>query len=192
MSKTKRITALIGAMLVAPVWAQSSSPLTIQEWTIMQGNLKRAEYANKLREEQKKGADGPVAVVLDRTCDDDLRMSAVYGVGHNLRADFVYRGATVTLSPGGDADMGGWSVKELTPTRALMVKKNKSSKALKTCPLYLSAAARDFSAPIAPLTGAGDSHVRVPPISPVSTLDAASEAGVATSSQKPGLIGGSK
>jgi hypothetical protein len=167
MSKNKLIMALLGAFVTASVMAQTS-PLTIEEWTLMQGELKRAEHANKLREELKKGATGPAPILLDKTCDEDLQMSAVYGMGRNLRADFIYRGATVTLSPGGEADMGGWFVKELTPTRALMVKRTKGAKSVKTCPLYLSAGTRDFTAPVVPAIRASEVQVQVPPISPVA------------------------
>jgi hypothetical protein len=180
MSKNELLLAMIGVLLTSAAAAQSSTPLTIQEWTLMQGDLKRAEHANKLREEQKKGAEGPAPVVVAHTCDEDLQMSAVYGMGSNLRADFIYRGATVTLSPGGEADMGGWFVKELTATRALMIKRNRGAKAVKTCPIYLSAGARDFTAPVLPIS-ASDVQVQVPPISPA--------AGVA---QKPALLGGIK
>lgn len=181
MSKNKLLTALIGVLMTGAAMAQSSTPLTLQEWTLMQGDLKRAEHANKLREEQKKGAEGPAPVVIAHTCDEDLRMSAVYGMGRNLRADFIYRGATVTLSPGGEADMGGWFVKELTPTRALMVKRSRGAKAVKTCPIYLSAGARDFTVPVVPMAGASDVQVQVPPITPV-----------AGAVQKPVALGGVK
>lgn len=167
MSKNKFLIMLLGALVTAPVMAQTS-PLTIEEWTLMQGELKRAEHANKLREELKKGATGPAPILLDKTCDEDLQMSAVYGMGRNLRADFIYRGATVTLSPGGEADMGGWFVKDLTPTRALMVRRTKGAKSVKTCPLYLSAGSRDFSAPVVPVVRASDVQMQVPPISPVA------------------------
>lgn len=185
MSKNKLLIALVSTLLGGAAIAQSSAPLTIEEWTLMQGDLKRVEHANKLREEQKKGADGPAPfAVVAHTCDEDLQMSAVYGMGRNLRADFVYRGATVTLAPGGEADMGGWSVKELTPTRALMVKHGKSSKAAKTCPIYLSAGARDFTVPVvAPVTSSSDVQVQVPPITPV---------GSAAAGQKSVALGGAK
>jgi hypothetical protein len=197
MSKNKLLIALISAFLASPVLAQSSTPLTIQEWSIMQGNLKRAEYENKLRDERKKGAEGPAPVVVDRSCDEDLQMSAVYGVGRDLRADFIYKGATITLAPGATADMGGWSVKELTGSRALMVRKVKGSKSVKTCSLYRSASTRDYSAPVAPLTGAGDSHVQVPPISPVAVPAAAGAggsagSGAAVAGQKPVVVGSAK
>lgn len=183
MSKNKLIIALFSAQLAGAVMAQTS-PLTIQEWTLMQGDLKRAEHANKMREEQKKGAQGPAPAVLEKTCDDDLQMSAVYGMGRNLRADFIYRGATVTLSPGGEADMGGWFVKDLTPTRALMLKRLKGSKSVKTCPLYLSAGSRDFTVPVVPIVRASDVQMQVPPISAVAVPTPAA--------QKPGLLGSAK
>lgn len=180
MSKNKLLITLVGFLMTGTALAQSSTPLTIQEWTLMQGELKRAEHVNKLREEQKKGAEGPAPVVIAHTCDEDLQMTAVYGMGRNLRADFIYRGATVTLSPGGEADMGGWFVKELTPTRALMVKRSRGAKSVKTCPIYLSAGARDFTAPVLPIT-ASDVQVQVPPISPAAGVP-----------QKPALLGGVK
>jgi len=193
MSKNKLLIVLIGTVLGGPALAQSSTPLTIQEWTVMQGNLKRAEYANKLREEQKKGVEGlaPIPIVVDRSCDEDLQMSAVYGMGRNLRADFIYKGATVTLSPNGEADMGGWSVRELTPTRATMVRKIKGSKSVKTCSLYLSAGSRDYSTPVVPLTSASDNHVQVPPISPAATQPQAAS-GSTGAGQKPALVGSAK
>lgn len=175
--------ALLGAHLAGAAIAQST-PLTIQEWTLMQGELKRAEHANKMREERKKGTEGPAPVVVDRTCDDDLQMSAVYGMGRNLRADFIYRGATVTLSPGGEADMGGWFVRELTPTRAVMVKRQPGSKKVKTCPLYLSAGARDFTVPVVPVTGASGIQPQVPPISAVASPAASGQATVAAGAAK--------
>jgi hypothetical protein len=181
MSKTKLLIALLGVHLASGALAQST-PLTIQEWTLMQGDLKRAEHANKMREERKRGAEGPAPVVVDRTCDDDLQMSAVYGMGRNLRADFIYRGATVTLSPGGQADMGGWYVKDLTPTRALMVKRGKNAKDVKSCPLYLSAGTRDFTVPVVPVVSASNIPAQVPPISAVAPVNGG----------QPGSVGGSK
>lgn len=167
MSKTKLMIALLAAHLIGVVQAQT--PMTIQEWSLKQSELKRAEFANKLRETQQKGnPDQAQTVATVRTCDDDLQMSAVYGMGKNLRADFIYRGATVALSPGGDADMGGWFVQELTPTRAIMVKRGKGT-AVKRCPLYLSAGTRDFTAPVTPMTMASDVPLQVPPITPVAS-----------------------
>jgi hypothetical protein len=178
MSKTKVLIALLGMHLAGAVLAQTT-PLTVQEWTLQESEIKRAEWANKLREERQKGnpdkANAPV--VADRTCDDDLQMSAVYGMGRNLRADFIYRGATVTLQPGGDADMGGWSVRELSATRAVMVKRTKSRNGgvnVKTCPLYLSAGARDFTAPVTPLVNSGEVQEQVPPIRPITAPAAGS------------------
>lgn len=171
MSKTKVLIALLGMHLAGAALAQTT-PLTVQEWTLQESEIKRAEWANKLREERQKGnpekANAPV--VADRTCDDDLQMSAVYGMGKNLRADFIYRGATVTLQPGGDADMGGWSVRELTATRAVMVKRTKTAKGVtvKSCPLYLSAGTRDFTAPVTPLVSSGDVQEQMPPIRPIA------------------------
>ena len=182
MSKTKLMTALLSVLLAGAVQAQT--PMTVQEWTLKQSELKRAEFANKLREAQQKGSSDQVqGIAVARTCDDDLQMSAVYGMGKNLRADFIYRGATVTLSPGGDADMGGWFVQELTATRAIMVKRGKG-KSVKRCPLYLSAGTRDFTAPVTPLTVAADVQPQVPPISPVAAP--ASGNGNATKSAAPG------
>jgi hypothetical protein len=185
MSKNKLLIALIGVHLASAALAQTT-PMTIQEWTLMQAQLKRAEQANKLRDEQKKGADAPVPVAVARACDEDLQMVAVYGIGRNLRADFMYKGATVTLSPGGEGEMGGWSVKELTPTRAMMVKRGRNAKSAKTCPLYLSAVSHDFSAPVVPLSSSSD--VQVPPISPVAT-PAPIQAGAA---QKANAAGAAK
>lgn len=187
MSRNKLLIALIGVHLAGGALAQTT-PMTIQEWTLMQAQLKRAEQANKLRDEQKKGVDAPAPVVVANTCDMNLQMVAVYGMGHNLRADFMYKGATVTLSPGGEGDMDGWSVKELTPTRATMVKRGRNAKAARPCPLYLSAASRDFSAPIVPLTSASD--VQVPPITPVSTSTAS--AAQAGAMQKGAVAGTAK
>lgn len=187
MSKNKLLIALIGVHLAGAALAQTT-PMTIQEWTLMQAQLKRAEQANKLRDEQKKGADAPVPVAVAHSCDEDLQMIAVYGMGRNLRADFVYKGATVTLSPGGEGEMGGWSVRELTPTRATMVKRGRNAKSAKTCPLYLSAASHDFSAPIVPMTSASD--VQVPPITPVSTSSTSTAQAGAV--QKPAVAGTAK
>lgn len=187
MSKNKLLIALIGVHLAGAALAQTT-PMTISEWTLMQAQLKRTEQANKLREEQKKGADAPVPVAVAHTCDEDLQMVAVYGMGHNLRADFLYKGATVTLSPGGEGEMGGWSVKELTSTRALMVKRGRNAKSAKMCPLYLSAASHDFSTPIVPMSTG--SEVQVPPIAPVSTLSAVQ--GGAGVSQKAVVVGTAK
>ena len=180
MSKNKLLIALIGVHLASAALAQTT-PMTIQEWTLMQAQLKRAEQANKLRDEQRKGADTPVPVAVARACDEDLQMVAVYGIGHNLRDDFMYKGATVTLSPGGEGEMGGWSVKELTPTRATMVKRGR-----KACPIYLSAASHDFSAPIVPMSSTSD--VQVPPIAPVSTSTAVQAGAV----QKSAVAGTAK
>lgn len=175
MSKTKILIALLGMHLAGAALAQTT-PLTVQEWTLQESEIKRAEWANKLREERQKGnpEKANASVLADRTCDDDLQMSAVYGMGRNLRADFIYRGATVTLQPGGDADMGGWSVRELTATRAVMVKRIRTSKgvSVKTCPLYLSAGTRDFTAPVTPLVSSADVQEQVPPIRPIAAPSA--------------------
>ena len=187
MSKSKLLIVLVGVQLAGFALAQTT-PMTIQEWTLTQAQIKRAEQANKLRDEQKKGADAPVPVAVARSCDEDLQMIAVYGMGRNLRADFMYKGATVTLSPGGEGEMGGWSVKELTPTRATMVKHGRNAKSAKTCPLYLSAASHDFSAPVMPMASASD--VQVPPIAPVSNVSAS---GAQTGAvQKTALPGNAK
>lgn len=176
-----------------PAFAQTTGPMTIQEFTNRQAEIRRAEMESKLQETQhKNNPTTPVAAPIARTCDDDLTMYAVYGIGRNLRADFGYRGATITAAPGDQADMGGWTVEELTPTRAIMVKaavtgkrKGKHSEAAaKRCPLYLSAGVRDFAAPPSS-TAPTDTAVQVPPISPMSSpVASAAKAGAAAGSVK--------
>lgn len=188
MLRTKLAFAVLAACAAAPAFAQNAAPLTIQEWTNRQAEIKRAEMESKLNEVRNKGTASssgtassapatpvPAAVTTARTCDDDLSMSAVYGIGKNLRAEFTYRGAVMTAAPGDHADMGGWMVEELTPTRATMIKNRATGKGrgkhaeLKRCPLYLTGGVRDFAAPPAPAAVAAqvDTSVQVPPISPV-------------------------
>lgn len=186
MSKTKLIFAGLLAAAVSSAFAQSvtqagSGPMTIQEWTNKQAEIKRAELESKLEEARHKGnaasSPVPVAAPVARTCDDDLAMYAVYGIGRNLRADFGYRGATITAAAGDHADMGGWTVEELTPSRAIMVRTGSKGKgkskgsALVRCPLYLSSGVRDFAAPptMPTMQASTDSSLSVPPISPVSS-----------------------
>jgi hypothetical protein len=167
-------------IVLSPAYAQAASetmsgPMTIQEFTNRQADIKRAEMESKLEEARRKGnpssqASPPVTGPVARTCDDDLSMYAVYGIARNLRADFGYRGATITAAAGDHVDMGGWSVEELTATRALMVKR--TGKKVIRCPLYLSAGVREFAAPLPspqPRTpSVPESSVEVPPIFPVS------------------------
>lgn len=176
MSKTKlSLLALLTAANVS-AFAQSvsqsgSGPMTIQELTNRQADIQRAKLDSELDEARHKSnpaapASAPVADSSARACDGDLAMYAVYGIGRNLRADFQYKGATITAGPLDHADLGGWVLEELTPTRALMVKRQ--GKKLVRCPVYLSAGVREFAA--APSTpAAADSSVQVPPISPITT-----------------------
>lgn len=181
------------ACAAMPAFAQSTGPMTIQEFTNRQAEIRRAEMNSKLQEaERKNNPAAPVAAPIARTCDDDLTMYAVYGIGRNLRADFGYRGATITAAPGDHADMGGWTVEELTPTRAIMVKAAAASKrkgkqnvaVAKRCPLYLSSGVRDFAAPPT-VPASTDAAVQVPPITPMSSpVSGAPKAGAAAGSLK--------
>jgi hypothetical protein len=190
MSKTKLSVALLLICAAMSAFAQSNGPMTIQEYTNRQAEIRRAEMESKLLESQRKNHPAvAVAAPIARTCDDDLTMYAVYGIGNSLRADFGYRGATITAAPHDRADMGGWTVEELTPTRAIMVKtaatgkrsgKGKHREAIaKRCPLYLSAGVREFAAPpVAPV--APDTSTQVLPIPPMpSPMASTPKAGAA-------------
>jgi hypothetical protein len=147
--------------------------MTVQEFTNRAADIKRAEFDAK-QEELRRGkgtgsAELPAAVA--RSCGDDLSMIAVYGIGRNLRADFGYRGASITAAAGDRADMGGWAVEELTPTRAVMVKRQ--GKKVTRCPVYLAAATRDFSTPPSSPRAASEVAPQVPPITPMAAAQPA-------------------
>src|SRR4051812_28532476 len=127
MSKINVFVSLLLAAVMPSALGQSS-PLTVQEWTNLQSEIKRAEARNKL--------NSGVPARIARTCDDELAMYAVFGVGSKLRADFGFRGTTATLAPGENAELGGWYVEELTPSRAVMVKRS-GKKVISRCPVYL-------------------------------------------------------
>ena len=101
MSKNKRVAAFLLMICSTGALAQSG-PMTIQEWTNRQAEIKRAEQEAKL-EEQRRKTNVSTPVQIARTCDADIAMFAVYGVGEKLWADFGFHGATVTLAAGGQA-----------------------------------------------------------------------------------------
>ena len=105
MSKNNLIATLLLAICSTGAIAQSG-PMTIQEWTNRQSEIKRAEQEAKL-EEQRRKSNVSTPVQIARTCDADIAMFAVYGVGEKLWADFGFRGATVTLAADEGRDVGG-------------------------------------------------------------------------------------
>ena len=162
MSKNKRIAAFLLTICSTGAIAQSG-PMTIQEWTNRQAEIKRAEQEAKLDEQRRKtNVSAPVQIA--RTCDADIAMFAVYGVGEKLWADFGFRGATVTLAAGEGRDVGGWYVDDLTPSRAMLVKRS-GRKVVARCPIYLSTVTQATQASGTPAAGETD----VPPIKPLST-----------------------
>lgn len=168
MSRIKYLIALLLTPAFVPPSVQGQvTPLTVQEWSNRQAEIKRAEMDSRLREQRSKlGADQAPRVA--RSCDEDLSMFAVYGMGSRLRADFAYRGAVVTLGPGDRTDIGGWFVEELTPTRALMVQR-KGKNMVGSCPVYLSARNRDASpGAVVAAAPADAAAVQVPPIKPLA------------------------
>lgn len=170
MSRNNLSTVLAAAILATlqmPAIGQSG-PITVQELTNRQADLKRIELDTKLSEARAKITGGNAQTQFARTCDDDLSLYAVYGVGKKLRADFGFHGAVVTLAPGAKIDAGGWYVEELTPTRAMMIKKT-NNKIVAHCPIYLSNGVKP-AVPLATVVAGSTaaSNVMVPPIIPVS------------------------
>lgn len=57
----------------------------------------------------------PAAVATSRADEDeDLRLAGVYGLGNELRADILYRGAVITLSKA-NPQMGPWKLVAIEP-----------------------------------------------------------------------------
>lgn len=180
MSKNKSVVAFLLMACSAGAFSQSG-PMTIQEWTNRQAEIKRAEQEAKL-EEQRRKTNVSTPVQIARTCDADIAMFAVYGVGERLWADFGYRGATVTLAAGEGRDVGGWYVEELNASRALLVKRA-GHKIVSRCPVYLSTVTQS-----APSTGTATvSETDVPPIRPLTSEgDKSAKASKATAVQGTG------
>lgn len=151
--------------------AQNSSsgqaPITLGEATAHNTEMRRAKWAADLDEMRRKsGGNAPAQIA--KTCDEDLSMYAVYGPSSRLKADFGYRGATITLSAGDKREIGGWSVEELSTTRAVTVKKEKG-KVVARCPVYLSTIAQPFTPSSVSTSNTATANVSVPPIAPAPT-----------------------
>lgn len=168
----------------------SAAALTVGEATQMQSEITRAELNVRLEETKKKlgsAMPAPPAVVAEaKEADELLSLISVYGVGKNLKADFLFRGAIVTLAVGGAVGAVGWTLESLTPTQAVLVKKDgkvvtrRSTlylTGMRTDKVYASGHEGEASAAGARARSAGDtavaeSSVGQPVMAPASTQTA--------------------
>lgn len=133
--------------------------MTITEATLKQSDIARVELDAKLEEAKKKitGMSGnslaPVAPVVpaysEKPADEVLSLISVYGVGHKLKADFIFRGAVITLEPGGVTKAAGWGVEKLTATEAVLTK-HAGKQVVKRNTVYLSAVSASNPQPMPP------------------------------------------
>lgn len=127
MWANNRIAATIMSLVV--VSSAQAQVLTAVEASQKQSEIARYELDARL-EEMKRKIQGTQPVVVPpmmqeaKEADELLSLISVYGVGKNLKADFLFRGTVITLSPGSRVGAVGWILESLTPTQAVVVKKD--------------------------------------------------------------------
>lgn len=145
MSKNKVLMLFTAIGFAIPVSAQM---MTVTEATLKQSEIARAEFDARLEDARgKSNSAGKAPLHVERTptklVDQDaeglLSLISVYGVGHKLKADFLFRGAVVTLEAGGNNEAAGWRVEKLTQTDAVLVRME-NNKVTKRNTVYLSPA----------------------------------------------------
>lgn len=138
---------LMAGLLASLLTSAQAEPMTVGEATRMQSEIARAELNVRLEETRKKltaALPAPVIVTEQKEADEVLTLLNVYGIGGKLRGDFLFRGAVVTLSPGGKVGAVGWMLESLTPTQAVMVKRD-GKVVVRRSTLYLSGLRTDKS-----------------------------------------------
>lgn len=128
MLRANQKLSVIACLLALSPVLVSAQVMTVTERTLKQSEIARAKMDADLAEARKRAlgeTSQPTAAapkITDKNADDVLSLISVYGVGDNLKADFLFQGAIITLEPGGKTKAAGWSVEKLTPTQAVMVK----------------------------------------------------------------------
>lgn len=140
---------LASAVIATPSIAQL---LTVSEATLKQSEIARAELDSRLADiRNKSGAPGGVQAsaqstaqpaarapsIAEKDADEVLSLVSVYGIGTKLKADFLFRGAVITLEAGGATEAAGWRVEKLTKTEAVLVKMAKN-RVIKRSTVYLA------------------------------------------------------
>ena len=139
---------VVGFSMVCMLFPAAAQMMTVTEVTLKQSEIARAELDSRLSDIRNKNNftnTAPVAVrtaptLADKDADEVLSLVSVYGVGTNLKADFLFRGTVVTLEAGGKTEAAGWRVEKLSQTEAVLVRVNKG-KVIKRNTVYLSSAA---------------------------------------------------
>lgn len=143
-------------LLVCTAFANAQM-MTITEKSLKQSEIARAEMESRLSQIRKKDEAKilPINPLLtSKNADEILNLISVYGVGEKLKADFQFQGGIVTLEPNGATEAAGWNVEKLTPTEAVLIKRN-GKKVVKRSTLYLTPEAGQQSAKHADLASMG-------------------------------------
>ena len=128
MLRANQKLSVIACLLALSPVLSSAQVMTVTERTLKQSEIARAKMDADLAEAKKRAlgeSSQPTAAapkITEKSADDVLSLISVYGVGKNLKADFLFQGAIITLEPGSKTKAAGWSVESLTPTQAVMVK----------------------------------------------------------------------
>lgn len=121
----KPIRILAAAVLACAAIAAHAAP-TVEEAANTELELRQLKAEAEIEDvRSKKGSAGaaqapgpvravPAAVAGSQGEDEDLRLAGVYGLGNELRADILYRGAVITLSKA-NPQMGPWKLVGIEP-----------------------------------------------------------------------------
>ena len=122
----KPIRLLAAAALACAAVAAHAAP-TVEEAANKELELRQLKAEAEIEDvRSKKGSAGaaaqapgpvrtlPAAVAGSQGEDEDLRLAGVYGLGNELRADILYRGAVITLSKA-NPQMGPWKLVGIEP-----------------------------------------------------------------------------
>ena len=127
MSGTKFGTAVLVTLLPLTAAAQMS----MGEATARQADIARAEMDLRLATLKKQLEQGTLQApplpthvqIAEKDASDMIQLVAVYGIGNELRADFLFQNAPITLTPKSKTSIAGWYLESLSPAQAVLIKR---------------------------------------------------------------------